>query len=47
MTREVVTATGDMTVRDAVKVLLEAEVKRLPVVDGTGGWLASSAGGTC
>jgi CBS domain-containing protein len=36
MTPEVVTATPEMRVRDAVKVLLDAGVKRLPVVDGDG-----------
>jgi CBS-domain-containing membrane protein len=36
MTRDVVTVGAHQTVRDAAKTLLEAQVKRLPVVDNVG-----------
>ena len=47
MTAAVVTVAPEDTVEHAARLMYTRKVKRLPVVDGTVTWSASSAGPTC
>ena len=47
MTAPAVTVAPEDTVEQAARLMYQRKVKRLPVVDGTVTWSASSAGPTC